>query len=137
MILAFATRTASILACCFLGKGVFIPSRSVGTVASSWIGAVELCSIGCTLMGPVDGDLRLGIRDNSLLPSWFNGSEGGHAGVNLKLTGPLLTQARLVYGQPPFSKTVNSNRHERFRCHSTCKREGGTAIPPRGSGPGP
>lgn len=43
---------------------------------ASWVGAVELCSIGCTLIGPVDGDVRLGIRDNSLLPSSFNGSEG-------------------------------------------------------------
>ena len=46
-------------------------------MASNWIGAVELCSIGCTLIGPVDGDLRLGIRDNSLLPSSFNGSPEG------------------------------------------------------------
>ena len=137
MILAFATRTASILACCFSGKAVLVSSRSVGTMASIWVGAVELCSIGCTLIGPVYGDLRLGIRDNSLLPSWFNGSERGHAGVNLKLTGPLSSQARVVDGQPPFSRTVNSNRHERFRCHNTCKREGGTAIPPRGSAPGP
>jgi hypothetical protein len=35
------------------------------------VAAVEPCSTGCTLMGPVDDGLRLGITDNSLLPSWF------------------------------------------------------------------
>jgi hypothetical protein len=74
---AFATRTASILARCFFGSGVFFSSPMVGAMAGSWFGAVELCSIGCTLIGPVDGDLLLAIRDNSLLASSFDGSLKG------------------------------------------------------------
>ncbi len=42
-------------------------------MAGSWFGAVELCSTGCTLIGPMDGDLLLAIKDNSLLPSSFDG----------------------------------------------------------------
>jgi hypothetical protein len=38
--------------------------------------AVELCSTGCTLIGPIpmEGNLLLAIGDNSLLPSSFDGS---------------------------------------------------------------
>jgi hypothetical protein len=66
IILAFAARTASILACWIFGRGVFLSSPIVGAVAGSWFGAVELCSTGCTLIGPMDGDLLFAIRNNSL-----------------------------------------------------------------------
>jgi hypothetical protein len=48
----------------------------MGTIANL-VAAIELCSMGCTLIGPVDGDLRSGIKDNSLLPSSFNGFPTG------------------------------------------------------------
>jgi hypothetical protein len=53
----------------------------VGAIANL-VAAIELYSIGCTLIGPVDGDLHLGIKDNSLLPSSFNGSSTGALLVN-------------------------------------------------------
>jgi hypothetical protein len=74
MILAFAARTASILACWSFGRGVFLSSPSVAIMVGSWFRAVELCSWGCTLIGPIDGDLLLAIRANSLRPSSFDGS---------------------------------------------------------------
>jgi hypothetical protein len=43
-------------------------------MAGSWFRALELCSIGCTLIGPMEGDLLFAIGDNSLLPSSFDGS---------------------------------------------------------------
>jgi hypothetical protein len=41
-------------------------------MVGSWFRAVELCTTGCTLIGPIDGNLRFAIRDNSLLPSSFD-----------------------------------------------------------------
>jgi hypothetical protein len=73
IILALAARTASILACWNFGSGAFFSSPIVDAMAGSWFGAVELCATGCTLMGPIDGDLLLAIRDNSLRPSSFDG----------------------------------------------------------------
>jgi hypothetical protein len=69
MILALATRTA-----CALGDGfferVFVSATVVGII-SSCVGAMEPCATGCTLMGPVDVGLRLGIMDNSQMQSSF------------------------------------------------------------------
>jgi hypothetical protein len=50
-------------------------------MVGSWFRAVELCSTGCTLIGPIEGDLLLAIRDNSLLPSSFDGSLKDVAGL--------------------------------------------------------
>ena len=74
IILAFATRNASILACWFFGRGVFLSSPIVDTMVGSRFRAVELCSTGCTLIGPMEGNLLLAIGDNLLLPSSFDGS---------------------------------------------------------------
>jgi hypothetical protein len=38
---------------------------------SNGVGAFELSATGCTLIGPVDVGLRLGIMDNAYRPSWF------------------------------------------------------------------
>ena len=48
----------------------------MGTIACNLVVSIELRSTGCTLIGPLHGDLRLGIKDNSLLPSSFNVSLG-------------------------------------------------------------
>jgi hypothetical protein len=72
MILAFATRTASVLVGGFSGSGVFVSAPAVGIMGSSGVGIVEPCSRGCTFMGPVDVGLLLGIMDNSRLPSSFD-----------------------------------------------------------------
>lgn len=74
MILALATRTA-----CALGDGFFervLVSATVVGIISNCVGAIEPCATGCTLMGPVDVGLRLGIMDNSRLASWFGAWEG-------------------------------------------------------------
>jgi hypothetical protein len=70
MILAFATRTASVLDGCFFGNGAFA-SPTVGIIGNSGVAAVEPCSTGCMSMGPGDIGLRLGIADNALLTGWF------------------------------------------------------------------
>ena len=48
--------------------------QRVDIMAGSWFRTPELCSIGCTLIDPIEGDLLLAIGDNSLLPSSFDGS---------------------------------------------------------------
>ena len=55
-------------------QGRLLFFADVDIMAGSWFRAVELCSIGCTLIGPIEGDLLLAIGDNSLLPSSFDGS---------------------------------------------------------------
>jgi hypothetical protein len=79
IILAFAIRTASVLGVCFFECGGFVSASAVGIMLNC-VGAIELCWKGCTLMGPVDVGLFLGITDNSHLSSsfrWF--SEKGAA----------------------------------------------------------
>src|SRR5256885_16137842 len=67
IILAFAARTASILACWIFGRGVFFSSSPrVDILMGSRFRAVGLCSTGCMLIGPIVGDLLLAIWDNSL-----------------------------------------------------------------------
>jgi hypothetical protein len=68
IILAFAIRTASVLGVCFFACGV---SVSVVGIMRNCMGAIVPCATGCTLMGPVDVGLPLGITDNSLPPSSF------------------------------------------------------------------
>lgn len=70
IILAFAIRTASVLGDRFFGSGV-VSAPAVGIV-SSCIGMIESCATGCTLIGPGDVGLRLGIMDNSHVPRWFD-----------------------------------------------------------------
>jgi len=65
IILAFATRTASILIDRFLGDALFGLLPVVGIMGCDGIGLVEPCSAGCTLIGPVNGDLRRRIIDNA------------------------------------------------------------------------
>jgi hypothetical protein len=65
IILAFATRTASILIDRFLGDALFGLLPVVGIIGCNGIGRVEPCSAGCMLMGPVNGDLRRGMPDNA------------------------------------------------------------------------
>jgi hypothetical protein len=69
MIRAFAIRTASVLG--FFEFGVFVSAPAVGLIRSC-VAAVEPCSTGCTLMGPVDIGSRLGITDNAQLSSSFD-----------------------------------------------------------------
>jgi hypothetical protein len=45
-------------------------------IISSCVGAIEPCATGCTLMGPVDVDPRLGIMDNSQVQSSFTALKG-------------------------------------------------------------
>jgi hypothetical protein len=71
MILAFATRTASSLIERFLGDGLFGLLPLVGIMGCNTVGLVEPCSAGCMLMGPVNGDLRRGIPDNSRQTALF------------------------------------------------------------------
>jgi hypothetical protein len=74
MILAFATRIASALDDGFFGSGVLVSAPAVG-IMSNCVGAIEPCSTGCTLMGPVEVGLLFGIMDNSRLPSSFGARE--------------------------------------------------------------
>jgi hypothetical protein len=71
MIRAFAIRTASVLDDCLFGRCVSMPL--VGSIRDC-VAAVELCSTGCTLMGPGDVGLLFAIMDNSRRPAWFDGS---------------------------------------------------------------
>jgi len=71
IIFAFAIRTASILGDRCFGTGIFASALAVGII-SNCVGAIERWAIGCTLMGPGDVGLRLGIMDNSRLPSSFD-----------------------------------------------------------------
>jgi hypothetical protein len=72
IIRAFAIRTASVLGVCFFDSRVFVSVSAVG-IMRNCMGAIKPCSTGCTLMGPVDVDLFLGIIDNALLPRSFDG----------------------------------------------------------------
>jgi hypothetical protein len=72
IIRAFAIRTASALGVCFFDSRVFVSVSAVG-IMRNCMAAIEPCSTGCTLMGPVDVDLFLGIIDNALLPRSFDG----------------------------------------------------------------
>jgi hypothetical protein len=75
MILAFAIWTACALGDGFFESGVFVSATVVG-IMSNCVGAFEPSAPGCTLIGPVDVGLRLGILDNARLPSWFGAREG-------------------------------------------------------------
>ena len=61
MILAFAIRTASIRGDRFFDGGVFVSASAVGIMRNG-VGAIELCAVGCTLIGPVDVGLLFGIN---------------------------------------------------------------------------
>jgi hypothetical protein len=63
--LAFAARTASILIDRFLGDAFFGLLPVVGIIGCNGVALVEPCSAGCTLIGPVNGDLRRRIIDNA------------------------------------------------------------------------
>jgi hypothetical protein len=73
MIRAFAIWTACALGDGFFGS-VFVSATVVG-IMSNCVGAIEPCAPGCTLMGPADIGLRLGIMDNSHEQSWFTAPE--------------------------------------------------------------
>jgi len=75
MILAFATRTACALGDGFFDSGVFVSATVVG-IMSNCVGAFEPSATGCTLIGPGDVGLRLGILDNARLPRSFDAWEG-------------------------------------------------------------
>jgi hypothetical protein len=64
IIRAFAIRTASVLGDGFFDGDAFVSASAVG-IMRNWVAAVEPCSTGCTLMGPVDVGLFLGIIDNA------------------------------------------------------------------------
>jgi hypothetical protein len=65
VILAFATRTASVLVGCFFGCGVFLCSPVGGIIGSTGVGIVAPFSIGCVLIGPVGVGLLLGILNTA------------------------------------------------------------------------
>jgi hypothetical protein len=68
MIRALAIRTASVLGDCFFG--VVVSASAVGIMLNC-VGAVEPCWMGCTLIGPADVGLLLGIIDNAHLSRSF------------------------------------------------------------------
>jgi hypothetical protein len=72
MILAFAIRTASVLGDGFFGSGVSVSAPAVGIQGSNGVAAIEPCSTGCMLIGPVIFALLFGILDNARLPGWFD-----------------------------------------------------------------
>jgi hypothetical protein len=72
IILAFATRTASILIDRFLADALFDLLPVVGIIGCNGVGLVEPCPAGCMLMGPVNGDLRRGMIDNALRSALFD-----------------------------------------------------------------
>jgi hypothetical protein len=72
VIRAFAIRTASVLGVGFFDSRVFVSVSAVG-IMRNCMAAIESRSAGCTLMGPVDVDLFLGIIDNALPPGLFDG----------------------------------------------------------------
>jgi hypothetical protein len=73
VILAFAARTASVLAVCFgCGSSAAFPAARI--VGNTCVGIIEARSSDCVLIGPV-GCLLLGILDNSLLPGSFRRGE--------------------------------------------------------------
>jgi hypothetical protein len=71
IILAFATRTASVLIDRFLGDVLFGSLPVAGIIGCNGVGLVEPCSAGCMLMGPVNGALRRGMTDNALRSALF------------------------------------------------------------------
>ena len=68
MIRAFAIRTASVLGVCFFECDGGVSAPAVGSMPNC-VGAIEPCWTGCTLIGPVGVDLRLGIANNAQLLS--------------------------------------------------------------------
>jgi hypothetical protein len=72
IILAFATRTASVLGDGFFDSGVLVCAPAVGIPGSSGVAAIEPCSTGCMLIGPVNFGLLFGIMDNARLPGSFD-----------------------------------------------------------------
>jgi hypothetical protein len=99
IILAFALRTASVLAVCFFGKAVFGFFPVAGIIGCDCVSIIEPCSIGCTFIGPVKGELRRGITDNSLLAGLFDGRRmvsSGRAGT--ELFGSARSAARMTLG---------------------------------------
>jgi hypothetical protein len=71
VILAFATRTASVLVgFCFGWDAGAARLSTVGILGSTCVGIVEARSAGCILIGPVTV-LFLGMSDNSFLPNLF------------------------------------------------------------------
>jgi len=63
-----AARIASVLVGCCFGAGVFAAVRAVGIIG---VGRIEPRRTGCILIGPVDGDLLLGMIGNSLVQNLF------------------------------------------------------------------
>jgi hypothetical protein len=47
----------------------------MGIRGSNCVGAIELCATGCTLMGPADVGVRLGIMDNSQMLRSFTANQ--------------------------------------------------------------
>ena len=74
VILAFATRTASVLVVSCFSCGVFATFPTVGIIGSTCVGIIEARSIGCVLIGPVV-NLFLSIVANSFLPYLFKAKQ--------------------------------------------------------------
>jgi hypothetical protein len=71
VILAFATRTASVLVVGFrFGRGTFFNFALVGIKGNTGVGTFEARSTGCVVIGPVIW-LSLGMLDNSIWPNLF------------------------------------------------------------------
>jgi hypothetical protein len=73
VILALATRTASVLVVFCLGRGgcgAFFNFPPIGIIGNTGVGTFEARSTGCVIMGPVTG-LSLGILDNAIRPNSF------------------------------------------------------------------
>jgi hypothetical protein len=82
VILAFATRTASVLVVVFcLGCGAFFNFPPIGIIGNTGVGTFEARSTGCVLMGPVTG-LSLGISDNATRPNSFEKPKKKPADMN-------------------------------------------------------
>src|ERR1700722_9073031 len=70
VILAFATRTASVLVRFFFGWGVFFNLSPVGIIGNTGVVIFAAGSTGCVFMGPVTV-----IFDNSIWASLFKKSQ--------------------------------------------------------------
>jgi hypothetical protein len=108
IILAFATRTASILIDRFLGDALFGLLPVVGIMGCNRVGLVEPCSAGCMLMGPVNGDLRRGITDNAQRSALFVRSGTGPAAASLKACRSSSSGLR----PPPHQYQIGRARHQ-------------------------
>jgi hypothetical protein len=100
-ILAFAAWTASVLVGRGFGLGVFVSFPVVGIIGNACVGLIEVCSMGCVVMGPVGLGLRLAMIDNSFPPSSFD--RGSPVLIWRNPTGRRFSARQILSAQCEFS----------------------------------